>query len=83
MKKRCAFFLSVCVSNPPPSPSPSPQTGNSIVNGAHDTAKLVELLEGFIKKVREGDREEGGGAFGPGPCPPPPASHPPFTPHPP
>ena len=26
------------------------QTGLSIVNGAHDTAKLVELLEGFIKK---------------------------------
>jgi len=26
------------------------KTGTSIVNGAHDTKKLVELLEGFIKK---------------------------------
>ncbi|KAK9832811.1 hypothetical protein WJX81_003597 [Elliptochloris bilobata] len=26
------------------------KTGTSIVNGAHDTGKLVELLEGFIKK---------------------------------
>ena len=27
-----------------------PKLGTSIVNGAHDTKKLTELLEGFIKK---------------------------------
>jgi translation initiation factor 5 len=25
-------------------------SGTSIVNGSHDSAKLAELLEGFIKK---------------------------------
>jgi hypothetical protein len=33
-----------------PSAAHPAQSGNSIVNGAHEAGRLSELLEGFIKK---------------------------------